>query len=92
MANKTKALLDRAGDLIAQLRWEAAECDRTNIGCQFWKDLEDTATLIEAYDGENAQLREQLAAVTAERDAKKREEGHDGRRNQGLAGAVGEST
>lgn len=68
MDDKTKALLDRAGNLTAHLRWEAAECDRTNFGCQFRKDLEDTAALIEAYAAENAQLREQLAAVTAERE------------------------
>lgn len=70
--------------------------DYNNIGTGYGCDVDrldaDAAGLLKAYDGENAQLREQLAAVTAERDAKKREEGHDGRRNQGLAGAVGEST
>ncbi len=65
MDAKTKALLARAGDLTAQLRWEAAECDRTNFGCQFRKSLEDTAALIEAMAAGNAQLREQLAESLA---------------------------
>ncbi len=63
MDDKTKALLDRAGDLTAQLRWEAAECGRTNFGCQFRKSLEDTAALIEA-------MAAQLAAMNAEHKAK----------------------
>lgn len=63
MNDKTKALLDRAGDLTAQLRWEAAECDRTNFGCQFRKTLEDAAAQIEV-------MAAQLAAMNAEHKAK----------------------
>lgn len=68
MDNKTKALLDRAVNLTAHLRWEAAECDRTNFGCQFRKTLEDTAALIEAQAAQIAEALEDCMASEAERE------------------------
>ena len=70
MADKTKALLAREPEIVAALRHcPVVECAHCAFAGEECKLGEPAATLIEAMAAENAQLRKQLAAVTAERDA-----------------------
>lgn len=65
--DKTKALLDRAPEIVAALRHcPVVECAHCAFAGEECKLGEQAAILIEAYAAENAQLREQLAAVTEE--------------------------